>query len=213
MKMTKMASDYEKQKMEALSLNNDFLKKVDKLRSKWKIPKNENGFENIDACKNWELALLENNKNILFNKDFDKLILSLGESAYYNKWIYEYLLYGTTAGTPQAQNGHLIVSRSPDSKNKGKIRIFIEILSETTLNDVKNNWSFIKLLQKDTFGHVTRRKKPKTQWNRDKKIYELHRKGYSHKEIQKKMESNYKKIYVEDFSKIIDRFNKKIGDK
>lgn len=205
-------SKYEEQKMKFLSRKEEFRDFILKLRKKWKIP--SKGFTSLNKAKRWEDKVFENDQSDDFNRDFEKIFIKFKIQRHFASWIHDHLIFNLIADTPLIQK-NLIISTKPDERDKTKIRIFVEIIADTKESDIKNAFSYIKELQKSTFGYNYKcRKRFKSYLDRDLFIYDLAKKGKSHNEIREiiKNKNGCNGIYVDDISKIIAKIKKKIED-
>lgn len=203
---------YDKQKLYFLLMDTVFLEVITKLRKKWKIPLK--GFLTVKASKKWEQPLIKSSKSDLFNKDFNQILDKFKLSGYYADKIYEYLIFGAMDMFPEIEKNKLKLTWIPDELHKGKERVFIEVLSGTTIKDIQKAWIYVKQIQKSTFGYRDGRQRGKDFFNRSKYIYDLYESGKSNKEIREiiKEMPGCKRIYTEDISKIIAKIKKKIKE-
>ena len=207
---------YDKQKMLLLALNSDFEDHVLRLRKKWHIPKN--GFRDDAESKKWSMDLLESPKNESFNEDFDQILVAFELSVHFKEKIHEYLFFNTLSEFPEVEKGNVRFFWEPDKLNKGKEKLFFEIYAGTTLKDIEDVWNFVKEVQKSAVGYAggRRRSKKVNIMERDRYIYSLSKKGMSHNAIMVDLRKNmpdFKKLFVDDISKIIARMKQKTGDR
>lgn len=101
-----------------------------------------------------------------------------------------------------------------DPINKNKKKIFIEVYAETTIKDIQKVWEMIKYWQKNAIGYRTGRKKRKTNFDRDIRIYKLALEKLAHPKIAKRIKEEFggRTIMYDEVAKIIQRMKKKIMD-
>lgn len=121
----------------------------------------------------------------------------------------------------RSDNFHsLYISRLPirtwyekDLENKGKKKIFLEIYGETTIKDIQDVWSTIKRWQKATIDYKEGRKRSKSNFLRDKRIYKLSLTGLTYPKITPIIKEEFGTVIMYDeIAKIILRMKKKIMD-
>lgn len=88
--------------------------------------------------------------------------------------------------------------------------ISLEIESETTLEDIKAIWPTVKNMQSKLLYNKQRKYQPLRQFNRNKKAYELHKKGKKYREIAEELSTSRKTVGEEDVAKMIERYKKKV---
>lgn len=85
----------------------------------------------------------------------------------------------------------------PDLRNKGKIRIFIEVYADTTSKDIQAVWDEIVEAKQHTIGYKSGHRKFQSSENLeiDKRMDELKKEGIKSQDINK--------IIIEEFGKIL----------
>lgn len=201
--MTKISDDF----MEGKIFNN---KRVDLKRKLKKHRKTKN----YKAMRDIETELKNLNSEIPINNFGDNINLILKKynlSDHYNNSIKAFLLIN---------NFHIInrdnvrVWWEEDKENKTKKKIYIEIYAETTIKDIRKVWHIIERFQENTIGYKEGRKTPKKLFDRDIKIYELHKARLRNPEISSiiKQEFSGRTIMYDEVAKIVQRMKKKIRD-
>jgi len=204
---------YDKQKLELLVNDPVFSKFIYKLRKKWKIP--AGGFDNMEEFKAWEMRSLDINRSNEFNSDFDSVFPAFNLNSHYKDKVYEYLTFNTLNVWPDIEKNNLKLSWISDKDNAEKIKIFIEIFSNTTTKDIQNIWSFVNQLQKSTVGFRGDKKRNRSNiyFDRDKKMLDLKMKRKSNREIYEVIRKipGSKGIGIDDVSKNIAKLKKKMA--
>lgn len=205
-------SAYDEQTMQLLIRNPRFLKRISFLRGKWGI--GASGFQNENDERTWAANLLNSGKSEEFQTDFEAFFEKV--SPRYKDKIHEYLFYGLINRLPQIDktNAHLFIQ--PDTVNKGKIRIFLELYADTARSDIEKIWSLIEQYQKHAAGYGrARKRRPKKNetLERDLLLFDLAQTKRLHKETAAIVRSKgYKKVHADDLAVKLKRIRKKIRD-
>ncbi len=144
------------------------------------------------------------------------LSIKLGLS---DKWDFLIGDYAVRGGPP-SEYVHRLVLPWPEWKEiTGRIRtgdygVFLRIYGDTTLRDIKDIWKVVKMHQKD-LKNFRKRTRLIQFFDRNQKLYKLHKKGISYKKIYEMIDKNkeWPKFPSYDYiAKIIRRHKKYIGE-
>jgi len=88
--------------------------------------------------------------------------------------------------------------------------IVYNIYTDTTINDILNDWPKIKKLQEKIYGRKIKKRYPLKNFHRDFNILFLHENGITNKKIYKTINKKFPKttISYDDIPKIIERLRK-----
>lgn len=105
-----------------------------------------------------------------------------------------------------------VVTRLELDEDNGLERLLIEINDDTTLDDVKRSWSWIKIQQNKLSYKKQKKFQPIRQFERDKMAFELNEQGKTLKEIADELGRKFEKEYEwYEISKFIQRHRGKVG--
>lgn len=216
-KAFKSVDAYQDQQLRLLAHKNNFQKKVIKVRVANNI--NKKGFSKFSEHKKW----LQKNNPDQIRKNTFSILRSFDLTQNYYMPIYSYVLFNDFnhglhigKGIEKAfYNANPRVFDKVDKRN-GKMRIFLEIYADTTLQDVQRIWETKIECDKYRMHGYKRtrdRKKPSENFDRDEKIYLLAQSRISYREIAKIVKKELKKTLIyDDIAKIVKRFKQKIQD-
>ncbi|MFW5884825.1 MAG: hypothetical protein ACOCUF_01155 [Patescibacteria group bacterium] len=201
--------EYEDNRFFFLSCDDSFKKEIIKLREKWGIP--PKGFLKGKEESDWSLKLLKSGKSEIFNQDFHRLLRKFNLSNYYRQRVHEYLFSNKVNDIKQVEQNNIRIFSRTDDADKRKLRLFVEIFSETSIEDLKKSWEKISQLKKDAIGFKENTRKRVNLMDRDKAIYSLYKEGKSPKEIKREIEGMpcTRNIELKYISKIIERMENK----
>lgn len=87
-------------------------------------------------------------------------------------------------------------------KNTKKKRIFLEVYSDTTLDDIRNVWDVVKKLQKHTEGYIPGRKRTLSNPKLTKRIQELKNMGLTGVLIAKQIKDEFPGCSINTYSDV-----------
>lgn len=211
-----------KQKAELILSNPIFQKKAHILRIKWKIPKG--GFllpkptkiktggsimiqHRTGEMGEWENWLARSGKSPNFWKDLDNIRrTTLKPYKLPDQWLfflYRYIVYGSK----MPAYGPEVHSRRDD--DTGEYSLWIKIDGDTTLNDIKRVWKYIKGEQKRLPDYKQRFKTIK-KLPRDKRIIELSKQKLTDKKIVEQIKKEFgESLTYLDIPKIRHKYKKR----
>lgn len=102
-----------------------------------------------------------------------------------------------------------IISKNIDMEF-GAETISIEIDATTTLRDIKAIWPEIKVMQSNLSYSKQKKFQPLRKFNRNKKAYDLHKRGKKYSEIAVILSKGKKFVGEEDVAKMIERYKKTV---
>lgn len=145
-----------------------------------------------------------------FKNSIDQILKQFQLSKYYRDTMEAYLIGGKFTFLKTHNVG--VVQEYNKEKN-GKL--LLEIYPETTMKDVQVVWSIVESLQKKLHGYKDGRRRSIVNFERDKRIFELHNLGKSHKEIAYLVNEELQlkpRLSYADVGKILARFKRKLRD-
>jgi len=86
-------------------------------------------------------------------------------------------------------------------------KMSISISSDTTLNDIKQNWFWIKEHQKRLNSHTKEKFQPLKKFERNKRAYILYKQGETYKDIASILSEEFDEdVFYDDVPKYIERY-------
>lgn len=240
MESVRKHSNYLEQRLELLKLKPEFLLDVKEFRRRWKLP--TRGLKDDNERAEWDKWLDGYDKeekikfeanpnstekdvfqlpNYLYSYEFHELARKykfheniehiFKNYIFFNDFYKDYLLNLKINKNARVR---LFTQSEFGNEYKDKDRIYIEIFSDTTIEDMAKTWKSVKCKQKKAIGYKDGRRRPKVYLERDIFIWKLSRKGLSHEEIREQIKNlpTCGKIYIQDISKIIAKISKKIRE-
>ncbi len=173
--------------------------------------KKSKDYKTYDSCKSKLTKLDQKTPLNKFYSEIDEIMKKYSISQHYHKTVMLYLTNNTLVYIPRDNVGFWF---ERDKEDKKTYRLFLEVFSNTTIKDIENVWPLIKRYKKRTMNYKEGRNKPKTNFNRDLRIYDLREKGLSYSEIAKKINEEFKgkALLYDDIGIILNRIKKRITD-
>lgn len=185
-----------KQKTKLLLARPDFQKDILILRKKWKIPSY--------GLTNEEERQLNLHLTNVFNNDIWSIVRKYRLSPRWHNGIKHYLLFN------DPKNMHKSIG-IPVKINweDGIRRIFLEIDDDTTLNDLKQVWSWARKMKR---GKPTGKFREIENFDRDKRAFELKKEGKNSEEILNIIEIEFgETLDYNHLNIIINRYKKRLN--
>ncbi|MFA5112910.1 MAG: hypothetical protein WC529_01290 [Candidatus Margulisiibacteriota bacterium] len=175
-----------KKRTESSASRNTYLKQKDTIAILEQSPRFKQlceSFKQKWGTKNWWEAEIEGEDRYQVKNMYeDDLAVIRKEFRLGPEWefgILEYIFSGEKIFPPP--------SRINIQYDPLKQKIIIELGVNSTINDIRDNWSVIEKFKKMVFGKDRASLKPIENLSRDREIYSLHNEGKSYKEISEIM--------------------------
>lgn len=206
------------QKLEKLILQSEFISDVKAERRKLKLPPEgiQNSQKAIRAHARDSFSAVKFDPNYELGKDrLSELLKKYKLDDRYRNLVRNYIFFKEffSEEVPEFLENNKRVhyfTESLDSEDwtGANLRIFMEIYAETTIKDIQKIWQKeIKPLQKRAVGYKKGRNTTPKNFERDRKIYELHVAGKSIKEIKAAISEEFGLVMMpHEIRKIIARF-------
>lgn len=211
----------QKQTLQKLLLNRNFLARISEIRIAYAIPK-DYGFSNDENIRKWNKRVIacfvKKSKGFTLSKAIDALMRDFDLSASYRISLINIVFFNelTTPGSP------LVIHLKWNEKTK-QPECMIQIFGDTTLDDIKNIWGLeVKEIRQGRGRNIFHKplplytKKYKHIFNleRDAEIRHLREdEHFSLKDIKAVMKEKGYDVDYNNIPNIISRFKRKIGEK
>lgn len=142
-----------------------------------------------------------------FNEDLWSVVRRYRLSPRWHNGIRRYLLFNDPDNLGMAAGVTLLTTWE-----NGMKRISMEIDANTTLNDVKHIWPWVKRMQKGLMYKQGEKFQPIKNFERDKRIYELDKEGKTLTEIANTINIEFNNALLEgEVKQIIKRYKKRLN--
>lgn len=205
------------QKLEKLVFQDEFISDVKAERRKLKLPPEgiQNTQKAIQAHARNSFSAVKFDPNYEQEKDrLSELLKKYGLDNRYGVLLRNYIFFNEffSLEVPEfIENNERVrfftKALAPADWTGANLRIFLEIYAETTTKDIQKIWQKeIKPLQKRAIGYKQGRNTTPGNFERDRRIYELHVAGKSVEEIKTEIKKDFELMMPIEIRKVIRRF-------
>lgn len=203
--------EFQKQHLRLLSHKSEFQDRVVEIRKKWNIP--EQGILTLEDYMIWRKSRPTQASS--FDKCVQTMTKELNQIMNLFLPIQSYIVHGDFFKNPLGSGINDLFLRQNPRVFEEDGHLFMEIYDDTTPQDVKRIWKSIVEVNKPRYlkkGSSAMRRKPLEYFDRNERIYNLHREGKNAREICKIINQEFKETFLgySEISPIIKRFEKEI---
>ncbi len=184
--------------------NPKFQEDVLRFRVKWSM--SENGIKTDEEAEKWHARHKKQQNE--YRTDIRTMMRKHKIAPRQELTIYRYCLYNDSH-TPLSMLGTVPIQTADKEGENYTLKLVIS--PDTTLEDVKQVWSFVKEEQKKLLTWKREKAQPWKNFERDKRAFELQRDNKTLRQIAKIINQEYDTDFgYSDISSIIQRYKKRV---